>query len=179
MEVIIMRRVRKKNRLGQYDYSQNGMYYVTICTYRKYNYFGRIVKGQMILNERGQLARKLWLEIPTHYQGIDIDEFVVMPNHIHGIIYIHNNVVTEHCSVTTGNHRCGLLSKIIKSYKEMFVKGIKGNFGDYDFHWQRSYYDHVIRSGYSLDKIREYILLNPANWEKDKNKVESIDKILI
>ncbi len=186
-----MRRVRKYNRLQKYDYSQNGMYYVTICTHDKKCYFGKIEDDKMVLNEFGKIVEKFWLEIPKHYQNVIIDEFIIMPNHIHGIIIIKcdhdivvkNTVVTEQCSVTTMKNgktvNYGLLSKIIMSYKNIITKVVRNKSNSHNFQWQRSYYDHVIRNEQSLEKVREYILFNSSNWKKDKFKIESIDKKLI
>ena len=81
---------RKPNRLKHYDYSENGYYFVTICTYNRECFFGEIVEGEMVKNEIGELANKFWLDIPVHFRGVELDEYVIMPNHIHGIILINN-----------------------------------------------------------------------------------------
>lgn len=98
-----------------------------------------------------------------------------MPNHIHGIIIINNvetehcSVPTKHCSVDTGYRRdYGLLSKVIKSFKEKIIKHVRKDYHDFEFAWQRSFYDHIIRSEKSLDKIRSYIKDNSRKWFEDK-----------
>ena len=78
----------KSTRLPNYDYSSNGYYFVTICTQKKFCYFGQIVKSQMQLSQVGKIAQKHWQEIPQHFDGVYIDEYVIMPNHVHGIIVI-------------------------------------------------------------------------------------------
>ncbi len=78
----------ESTRLPTYDYSSNGYYFVTICTHQKHCYFGKIVNAQMQLSQLGKIAQKHWQEIPKHFDGVDIDEFVIMPNHVHGIIVI-------------------------------------------------------------------------------------------
>ncbi|MBU1132275.1 hypothetical protein KKC32_03470 [Patescibacteria group bacterium] len=84
-------RERKRNRLQNYDYSQNGLYFVTICTKNKEELFGNVKNEKMILNEYGRIAKKCWREIPRHFPAVELDEFVVMPNHVHGIIEIVSN----------------------------------------------------------------------------------------
>ncbi len=184
---------RKPNRLKEYDYSQDGWYFVTMCVKNKIECFGEIKNDKIILNEHGQIILKYWQEITSHYQNIFLDEWVVMPNHIHGIIIIENLVGAEQCSEshifaksTVGTEQCsvptkaiarvdyGLLSKVIKSFKEISVKTIRKNLNDYDFAWQRSFYDHIIRNEKSLDKIRSYIYHNPPKWELDRNNSENL-----
>jgi len=80
--------VRKTNRLKDFDYSQNGFYFVTICTKNRKQYFGKINDGGMVLNDGGEAAEELWLGIPEHFQDVKLDEHVIMPNHVHGIIII-------------------------------------------------------------------------------------------
>ena len=81
---------RRSIRLKDYDYSQSGAYFITICTQKRECLFGEIVDGEMRLNDAGQMVQTTWDELPKHYTGIEIDEFVVMPNHFHGIILIHD-----------------------------------------------------------------------------------------
>jgi len=160
---------RKQLRLKNYNYSQNGMYFVTICTYRKECFFGKVINDEMKLNSAGKIARKYLKDIPQYYNGVSIDEFIIMPNHIHLIVELVDAVVTEQCSVTTKNNKnYGLLSKIIKSYKNAITKEINKKFGKNNFKWQRSYYDHVIRKEESLQKIKEYIMINPREWKRDE-----------
>jgi REP element-mobilizing transposase RayT len=124
------------------------------------------------LSKEGEIVKQVIKDVPYHYKNVSFDEFVIMPNHIHGIIIIEEScvmtdVVTEHCSVTT-NNRCGmLLSQVVKSFKNVVTKRIH-NSGFTDFQWQRSFYDRIIRSEKELENIRNYIFLNPINWKKDK-----------
>ncbi|AJC49017.1 transposase [Allofrancisella guangzhouensis] len=179
---------RKSTRIKGYDYSQNGYYFITICTKNRVNYFGNVSNnGQIALNSYGSIVYECWKSIPQHYSKAYLDEFVIMPNHIHGILIINNNVETEQYSVLSkGNslsmtaqyavttNRIGL-SQILKSYKEMCTKNIRNNLGDNKFQWQRSFYDHVIRDEKSLLKIREYIQNNPTKWHLDKYNCEKQD----
>jgi len=164
-----MHKKRKGLRLKNYDYSQNGMYFVTICTHEKKCFFGKIVDNEMRLNVVGEIAQRYWLKIPKYYTGVKIHEFIIMPNHMHGIIELVDAVVTEQCSVTTMTSKnYGLLSKIVKSYKNVVTKEVNEIYSKNNFKWQRSYYDHIIRKEESLQKIQEYITINPHEWKKDE-----------
>lgn len=170
---------RKLNRLKHYNYSKGGYYCITICTQNKISYFGEIKNGKMILNSSGEIARRYWNEIPNYYSNIHLDEFIVMPNHIHGIIIINKSGRIEQCSVPTkeikrDNRNYGLISKIIKSYKTIVMKTIRNEVRIHEFGWQRSFYDHIIRNEESLSKIREYIIDNPLKRGIDKNNIENI-----
>jgi len=166
---------RKSIRLKGYDYSSPGYYYVTICTKKWKKWFGFVESEKIIHNHLGKLIHSIWSGIPNHYENTDLDQYIIMPNHIHGIIVINesdkfNVVGTEHCSVPTNKSiNYGLLSKIVKSFKEISKKTIRKQFNNYEFEWQRSFYDHIIRSESSLNNIRKYIINNPIKWEMDKD----------
>jgi len=169
-------RERKLNRLKNYDHSRSGCYFATLCTKNRIEHFGKIEDAKMILSQHGVISERYWKEIPNHYKYVEIDEFIIMPNHIHGIIIInvnYNKVGTEHCSVPTKKNY-GLLSNIVKSFKNVVTKIIHDQFQDYGFKWQRSFYDHVIRDETSLNKIREYVVNNPLKWDWDKNNIENL-----
>ncbi|MBI2551435.1 transposase [Candidatus Uhrbacteria bacterium] len=187
-----LQRDRKPNRWKKHNYSANGWYFVTFCTKNRIEYFGDIFHdvgtGQCPVPTSysyGSIATQFWSQIPDHYQHVSLDEWVIMPNHIHGIIIIDDpmhtdNVGTGQCPVPTlygetpdpsnpENSRYGLLSKIIKSFKEMCGKKIRQEFHDETFEWQRSFHDHIIRNEIELDNIRKYIQDNPKNWHRDRN----------
>ena len=107
---------RKSNRLREYDYSTAGYYYVTICTCNREELFGRIEDNRMVLNEYGKISENTWEEIPNHYPNAELDEFVVMPNHIHGMIIINNPVGDGHARPVND------LSVIIGSFKSAVTK---------------------------------------------------------
>jgi putative transposase len=177
---------RKSNRLKNYDYSQNGIYFVTICTKNRDEFFGEIKNGKIILNELGITAEKYLLEIPKHFSNSILDKFIVMPNHIHLIVEIcddDDDVGTADLrslpirslpirSIPTNRTKM-LLSKIIHGFKSSITREINKKNPNI-FQWQRSFYDHVIRNETSLNKIREYIIKNPEMWERDKNNTENI-----
>ncbi len=165
---------RRSIRLKGYDYSQVGAYFVTICTrrtsYGSVKLFGNIVDGRMILNDAGHVVRQCWLDIPDHFSNMELDEFVVMPNHVHGIIAI---VDTKHFSRPTNDtsrpHGTSkTIGSAIRGFKIGVTKWMRNNTGVHDV-WQRNYYERIIRDHDEFENIREYISRNPAKWEFDRN----------
>ena len=162
---------RKQMRLSNYDYSLSGAYFVTIVVKDKAEWFGEIKDGCMKLSNMGKIVGKCWKEIPNHVGGIELDEYIVMPNHIHGIINI-NTVGAAH--VRPGhvfNDRSNmLLSKAIHGFKSSASRIIRQRYKNIAFHWQRSYHDRIIRNEKELYEIRQYIHDNPLKWGKDEYK---------
>jgi MSHA biogenesis protein MshO len=168
--------------LKHYDYANPGLYFVTICTANHEHFFGEIVDGEMQLSPIGVIADVLWHEIKHHTPNIALHEFVVMPNHIHGIIEIlEPNIPTNvsrkdvACNVSTCDTTSsmsqispvsGSLGRIIASYKGSVTK--HANRLDLAFSWQPRFYDHIIRDHESLLQIQEYIINNPIKWAEDK-----------
>lgn len=177
-------RSRKSPRLKCWDYSNPHWYFVTICTQNHSSYFGRIIDGEMLLNKFGNVAKNLWKEIPNHYQIVELDYFVVMPNHIHGIIIINSaendSVGTCHgMSLQNKDREFGKpvknsLSMIINHYKGSVTKWENKN-GFTDFKWQRSFYDRIIRNENELHQIQKYIEQNPLKWDYEKNTTENLE----
>jgi REP element-mobilizing transposase RayT len=161
---------RKKNRLENYDYSENAFYFITTCTKNNEHYFGKIENYKMFLNKYGEIVQNCWLEIPEHFEHIFIDEFIVMPNHIHGII-----IVDENPAVVGNRHACSLFNQrqyqkipvIIGSFKSSVTHKINQMQNEFLFQWQKSYYDHIVRNEKSLYDIRRYIIENPILWGKE------------
>ncbi len=175
----------ESRRLKGWDYTSEGAYFITICTKDREHYFGYVVDGKIILSEMGQMAQKHWLEIPDHFPSVILDEFVVMPNHVHGILFlspVKNNVETPKLGVSTEkinpNHnpqwKPGCLGSIINQYKRICTLNIKTQKLNPDFTWQPRFYDHIIRNEKSLNRIRQYIIDNPKNWENDRNNSENL-----
>lgn len=167
----------KSARLKGYDYSQNGMYFVTICTKDHKEFFGEVIGGEMKLNVIGNIVEKEWLQTPIIRPYIFLDKWVIMPNHFHGIIEINNSVETPRWGVLKPNetpHRgVSTLGSIINQIKSVCTKKIQ-KAGYSDFAWQSRFYDHIIRDEESLNKIREYIRINPQKWEEDRSNIENI-----
>ncbi|QQS38347.1 MAG: transposase [Ignavibacteriales bacterium] len=145
-------------RLKEWDYSTPSWYYVTICTKFMKHWFGEIKNDEMVLNDAGKIVETLWNTIPDHYKNVELDEFVIMPNHIHGIIILG--------SVETG-HAPSLLGNVVGSFKSAVSKYLRGKM-NLEFNWQPRFYDHIIRNENDLLRIRTYIKNNPLKWELDK-----------
>jgi putative transposase len=184
----------ESTRLPNHDYTANGWYFVTICTKNCLPYFGQVISSQVKLSEIGEIAQKCWIEIPNHFEHIQIDTYVIMPNHVHGIVIIDkplsqnvetlpfpdNHVETLQCNVSTEcditqrqfmskiSPKSGSLSAIARSYKSAITRWCRQNNHD-NFAWQPRFYEHIIRADGSLDRIREYIINNPAKWEEENN----------
>lgn len=178
-------RHRKPLRLKQYDYSQPGAYFVTICTQDRVHRFGEIVNGEISVNGLGAVVRACWDDLPNHYTNIRLDEFVIMPNHVHGIIVI----VEQPIAGVVQGHTFGdgaivgdgskpsptkkhTLSEIVRGFKTFSSRRINelANTPGIPL-WQRGFHDHIVRDDRSLDRIREYIASNPQRWETDAENV--------
>ncbi len=174
MEHYSRERRRKLIRLKGYDYSNDGCYFITICTKDRECLFGEVRNKKMILNNAGFVARKCWLGIPNHFPNIILNEFITMPNHVHGILVIDNAVGVQNFEPLRRNRFQKIIPRsigsIIRGYKIGVTKWFRQNTDCYDV-WQRLYYDHIIRNERSLDCIREYIRNNPGNWKSDRNNI--------
>ena len=163
-------RSRKSIRLKNYDYSQPGAYFITICTHNREMLFGKIVDGEMVLNAFGEIVAHEWVTTQTMRENIIIDAWVVMPNHIHGIIIIRRGTrrrapTTEQFGQPTHNS----IPTIIRGFKSTVTKQINGlRHTPGAKIWQRNYYEHVIRNDDDLAEIREYIANNPLQWHLDR-----------
>lgn len=184
------------NRLQGYDYGSHGLYYVTICTKNRVCYFGNIVETHNCASDVethnnthdvdvethncaslrattiGQIAIDYWAEIPKHYPFVELDEFVVMPNHIHGILFFNRPEKTDWTPNTFGPQSQNL-GAVIRGFKSSVKRYANQN--DINFDWQSRYHDHIIRDEKSLFAIRNYIVRNPDNWLHDvlHNPVET------
>jgi len=181
---------RHSIRLKDYDYSQEGAYFVTICTWNKDHMFGEIDSGNMSLNEYGEIVKQEWLRTGIIRANVKMDYFIIMPNHFHGILMIsddcrgtlqrarHENIRGESrgtlqrapASEQFGKPVSNSIPTIVRLFKSTTTKQINQirNLPGISV-WQRNYYEHIIRSEPELNKIREYILNNPLNWETDEN----------
>jgi REP element-mobilizing transposase RayT len=175
---------RRSIRLRGYDYSQAGAYAVTICTEQKQGLFGEIVEGEMVLNDVGRMVQQTWNEIPSHYAGCGLDAFVVMPNHVHGIILITAPPETIRpdpstpAAVGAGPPRACpgrplSLPDVVQRFKSLTTARHRQGVALQQWPdlggmlWQRNYYEHIVRNDDELQKIREYIVTNPLRWETD------------
>lgn len=163
---------RKSIRLKEYDYSQPGLYFITICCQDRICHFGHIDNGKMILNEFGTITYNEWLKTPELRPNVELGEFVIMPNHIHGIIRLLgrgelNSPHTKDVCDTSLQSPSQTIGAIVRGYKSSVTKqfGLLGFDGKL---WQRNYYEHIIRDEQSYQRISDYIMKNPAKWNEDK-----------
>lgn len=159
---------RKAQRLKEFDYSTDRAYSVTICTANREHFFGEIKNGEMILNARGEIVCEQWQWLGAQYPFVLLNEFCVMPNHFHGILFIDRGVGTGRVSL---RGKIKSLSEIIGAFKTTSSKRIHRETNHPNFSWQRSFYDRIIRNNDELNRICEYIMANPSNWETDQNNL--------
>ena len=161
---------RKRTRLSNYDYNLPGYYFITTCIKNKYIKLGSIIEGNLKLNNFGLIVRDCWNDLPNHYLNIQLDYFVVMPDHFHGIIILLN----EKGSISSGGKHG--LSEIIRGFKTFSSKRINEQLrGDKKFGWQKSFYDRIIRNERELYNIRKYIEQNPLKMELDNSLPENLE----
>ena len=175
---------RRSIRLPAYDYAQAGAYFVTMVTHQRQCLFGEIVGGQMWLAAYGQVVSEQWLRSALVRDEIELDAFIVMPNHIHGI------VIRRAQPSGVGAHGCtplpssppyrpprslGSLVAGFKSAATKRINEIRGMLGIPV--WQRNYYERVIRDDEELNRIRQYTVDNPAHWEEDRENPNNVGAI--
>jgi putative transposase len=166
-------------RLQTWDYRRAAAYLITICTLNRLHYFGYIQNGDMIHSEIGIAADTLWMDLPNRVEGITLGAFVVMPNHIHGILHLtglhdhpQKDTPNTTSSAVASNHmsrispKSGSVSTIIRAYKGAVTR--EANRMGLEFGWQTRFHDHIIRDVDAYNRITQYITDNPSNWDKDK-----------
>jgi putative transposase len=165
---------RRSIRLRGYDYTHRGAYAVTLCIYQRECILGVVASGKAISNELGRLVKACWEEIPVHFPNTDLDMFVVMPNHVHGIIVLRDSLNTGMKQGTTphaesfGRPVSGSLPTIVRSFKSATTRRVNETRNTPNMPvWQRNYYEHIIRNEDALHRMREYIALNPLHWHED------------
>jgi putative transposase len=163
--------------LKEYDYTQPGGYFVTIVTFQRDCLFGEIVNGEMQLNEFGKITDECWRAIPEHFGNIDLGAYVVMPNHVHGVIVITNveNRTTMNSSSSVGARHGSpqprgvkphSIGAIVGSFKSAVTRRIGRELNATGI-WQRNYHEHIIRDHNDWDRIHRYIESNPSKWAED------------
>jgi len=176
---------RHSIRKAGYDYTLPGAYFVTVCSRGKVSLFGDISGDVMQLNQIGHLITMCWLALPRLFPFINLDEWILMPNHLHAIIVIaehgsrvnaQSNTDTLYTRVNTEDKSpkpahgavSGSLAAVISNFKSISTRKVNANMGNTGSQiWQRGYYDRIIRNAVELDAIRRYIRRNPANWARD------------
>jgi REP element-mobilizing transposase RayT len=177
-----MKHNRRSIRLKDYDYSQTGMYFVTICAKDRKCLFGKIKNEEMELNELGEIIEEEWIKSSEIRKEICLDEFIIMPNHLHGVVFIDNgdDVLMEDDAAVGANGRSPLrmkpksISSFMAGFKSAVTKRINlfRNTPASPI-WQRNYYERVIRNEKELDGIRQYIYYNAGNWYNDIENPEA------
>ncbi len=182
---------RQSIRLQGYDYARAGAYFITVVAHDRTCLFGEIVNGEMRINECGERTQQCWLEIPNHFPQTQLDEFVIMPDHIHGIIIINDFPIvgaknfsplpfessSRSCqssprpNITPFRSPSQTIGSIVRGFKIGVTKWIHQiemvkNISPQPNVWQRNYYEHIIRNDDELHRIRDYIRNNPPNWRK-------------
>ena len=156
---------RRSIRLKGYDYTQSGAYFVTVVTQNRIPLFGEITDGKMQLNGTGQSVADAWEWLATQHSYVKLDEYVVMPNHLHGIIVISND---DQGGSRTAPTRHKSLGRLVAAFKTVSTKQFNLVQGTPNqLLWQRNFYEHVIRNDEEMERVREYISLNPMQWETD------------
>ena len=171
---------RRSIRLKGYDYSQAGLYFITICTQNRLCLFGEIENGEMILNDPGIMIEHQWQELIYCFDNIKLHEFIVMPNHFHGIIefvgvpLVGTQNMEQPSTMGQPQGIAPTVGDMVGAFKSLttneYIRGVKNN--DWSrFNkklWQRNYYEHIIRDEKSYYRILEYIKTNPRKWQDDK-----------
>lgn len=173
---------RRSIRLKGYDYSQAGVYFVTLVTYKRDQIFGKIVNGEMQLSKEGQVVAYHWNLIPAHFPAAELDKWVIMPNHLHGIIILRTGEASAaHDSGSslsrladaspqrTIGTATGSLGAILQNFKSVSTRKINQVEASPGVRlWQRNYYEHIIRNETEWQRIRDYIQVNPLHWQEDQ-----------
>jgi REP element-mobilizing transposase RayT len=164
---------KKRNRLAGYDYSQDGYYFITVVTKDRIELLSNLNVDHIELTPRGTICSEIINNIPEFYNGVNIDESVIMPNHIHIILTINRagNVKPGNEFLNENPDRYGLLSKIVKAFKHECKKQCKQRYID-PIEWQKSFYDHVIRNEKAYLRLKEYVINNPIKWHLDAENLK-------
>ena len=161
-------------RLKDYDYSAAGFFFVTICAYEKRCIFGRIVDGQMELTAVGRIGHESWIAIPSHFPSVSLHAFVIMPNHVHGIIEIGCQAGAQHAAPLQRTDpkvpqvAPGSLVAIVRSFKAGVTLRARREQRWAEEIWQRNYFERVVRDGQELSDATRYIAENLMKWERDR-----------
>lgn len=162
---------RHSIRLKDYDYSKAGAYFVTACAWRRECLFGDVVDGEMKLNGYGNIVQACWDDLPYHYPRVVLDVFTMMPNHVHGVIVLNDAPLVgagfnpAPTNTIVKRHGLSEIMRVFKTFSSRRINALRNNPGHPV--WQRNYYEHVIRTEDSLNRIREYIRCNPTRWDED------------
>lgn len=176
---------RRSIRLQGYDYTAAGAYFITLCTQQRQCLFGEIEAGEMQLSLFGETVRSGWMQITGHFRSVKLDEFVVMPNHLHGILWLgdmgckgeafaprvsllNQNVDANASPLRPNGTQPGSIGAIVQNFKSITTRHINRIRKTPGIPiWQRNYYEHIIQTDRALHNIRYYIQNNPSSWQQD------------
>ncbi len=165
----------KQFRLPYYNYASTNLYFVTICTHDRKCIFGDVVDGKIMLSNMGKYVEESWLKIPSVTEYASIDEFVVMPNHFHGILFIDNEDEPREIETMEFQIRKRSLSNVVRNFKSAVTTKIRGLQNDQTLKvWQRKFYDRIVRDEIELNRIRDYIINNPLRWQEEKRGPDNL-----
>ena len=164
---------RKRIRLRYFDYRRTGIYFVTVCTHGRKSTLGTIRDGETQLSRLGRLAASRWESIPKHAPNADLDHFVVMPNHVHGLIGIDTPGIHSESKRESGELRGGSLGAVVGGFKASVTRiGRADGIVSMEPVWQRGFWEHIVRGPEALERIRCYIVENPSRWYCDAENRE-------
>jgi putative transposase len=163
----------KQYRLPYFNYASTAYYFVTICTKDRQHCFGAVRSGETELSEMGKIVRKCLTDLSLKLSFVEVDEFVIMPNHVHAIIFINNPKKERAIKEKKFQPEKRSLSLVIRNFKSTVTLLARRSIGMLDV-WQPRFYDHIIRNDDELNRIRTYIRNNPAQWDMDKNNPENL-----
>ncbi len=177
---------RRSIRIKGYDYARPGAYFITVCTHNREFLFGEVANDEMRLSTFGHIVESSWHDLPNHYSNLQLDAFMVMPNHVHGIIIITDVGVgaglkpaptraiptnTQATKRPTERHGLPEVVRAFKTFSSRRINALRGTPGVPV--WQRNYYEHIVRSEEALKRIREYIGTNPLRWALDRENPDA------
>ncbi|HEY8598013.1 MAG TPA: transposase [Thermomicrobiales bacterium] len=158
---------RRSIRLPGYDYSRGGAYFVTICVQGRACSLGAVIDGEMRLSEQGEIVAGCWAAITDHFPKVVLDASVIMPNHLHGIVFLSDS------QISAGRPT---LAKITGDFKSASARRINAQHGTAGSFWQRGYYEHIVRNEHSLARLQTYIAENPQRWAMDQLYRDSVNE---
>ncbi|TVP88331.1 MAG: transposase [Pseudomonadaceae bacterium] len=156
---------RKSPRLKNFNYQARNIFFITLCTHQRRLYFGSINGGEMRPSSVGILTRDMWLRLPRHVPGLELLDFVLMPNHLHAIIITPGR--SDGQPECFGKPRSGSLPTIMRNYKAAVTREVRLTYRVKQL-WQRGFYEHVVRDEKDYLRIAEYIAQNPLKWHVDR-----------
>ena len=168
---------RKRIRLRYYDYRRTGVYFVTICTHGRRSTLGTNRRGEMKLSPLGDLTEMRWRSIPDHSPNVSLDLFIVMPNHVHGLVAIQSESELSESRRSPGELRPRSLGAVVGGFKASVTRiGREDRIVGSEPVWQRGFWEHIVRGPEALERIRTYIIENPTRWHCDAENRDRSEK---